>query len=387
MSRAAVKQGSAEPSAGRVRAAEQGPAAAGAPGAARGKAPQCALTEVVARTQQQLGKVIATPVLTTALLRRPFFRFLHDIFSAVTLATRFADGLFDGDELQGPGLDKEGKVAYIAKLLDHVQAALGAQLVVQPLKVVCGLEPEHTNTFLQALALASARHKDNLRRALASMDKRAGRPEGGWAQGGRDKATPPAKPPGSAPGKAPLTSLNDLVAKTQKELGAVIKNPPLTATLLRRPPFRFIHDIISSVTLTTGFGKDLFSGDELIAAKLSTQDAKTEYIAKAVAAVEKAHPLKTLASKFHDTRKMPAEHLQTWRSKEIYECGDTEASEMLVPLVAEAILGKAVKVEPPAGDKTFKDKMAWTRDQVHALRRLLHRRRLAVNDVRVWPLA
>ena len=92
----------------------------------------------------------------------------------------------------------------------------------------------------------------------------------------------PAKPPGSAPGKAPLTPLNDLGAKPQDKLGALISVPPLTTSLLRRPPFRFIHDVVSAVTLTTGFAKWIFDGDEKVASKLCTQGEKTQYMSKII---------------------------------------------------------------------------------------------------------
>ena len=35
--------------------------------------------------------------------------------------------------------------------------------------------------------------------------------------------------------------------RTRDTLGKIIKKPPLTDKLLSRPPFRFIHDIITEV--------------------------------------------------------------------------------------------------------------------------------------------
>ena len=44
--------------------------------------------------------------------------------------------------------------------------------------------------------------------------------------------------------------MNDkIVKKTQDSLGKIIKKPPMTEKLLNKPPFRFLHDVITSVSL------------------------------------------------------------------------------------------------------------------------------------------
>ena len=40
-----------------------------------------------------------------------------------------------------------------------------------------------------------------------------------------------------------------MVKKTQETLGKLIKKPPLTDKLLAKPPFRFLHDIMTSVSI------------------------------------------------------------------------------------------------------------------------------------------
>ncbi len=46
--------------------------------------------------------------------------------------------------------------------------------------------------------------------------------------------------------------MNDKVVKrTQDTLGKIIKKPPLTEKLLNKPPFRFLHDVITSVSALT----------------------------------------------------------------------------------------------------------------------------------------
>ena len=51
----------------------------------------------------------------------------------------------------------------------------------------------------------------------------------------------------------PENSMNEAIVKrTQDTLGKVIgKKPPLTEKLLNRPPFRFLHDVITSVSSTS----------------------------------------------------------------------------------------------------------------------------------------
>ena len=39
-----------------------------------------------------------------------------------------------------------------------------------------------------------------------------------------------------------------IVQRTQQKLGKYIQRPQLTEKLLRRPPFRFLHDIVAAVS-------------------------------------------------------------------------------------------------------------------------------------------
>jgi len=40
-----------------------------------------------------------------------------------------------------------------------------------------------------------------------------------------------------------------IIKKTQDTLGRIVKKPPLTDKLLQKPPFRFLHDIVTSVSI------------------------------------------------------------------------------------------------------------------------------------------
>ena len=54
-----------------------------------------------------------------------------------------------------------------------------------------------------------------------------------------------------------------LVSDPSDALGMLISKPPLTDKWLNRPPFRYLHDIITELIRSTGFLKGLFSAEEM----------------------------------------------------------------------------------------------------------------------------
>ena len=71
-------------------------------------------------------------------------------------------------------------------------------------------------------------------------------------------------------------------ATTQTLLGAIISKPKLTEKLLSKPPFRFLHDIISEVTRTTGFSRGLYTEEELDSANVQEKSQKMMYLEKMI---------------------------------------------------------------------------------------------------------
>ncbi|XP_062389741.1 TRAF3-interacting protein 1 isoform X2 [Sardina pilchardus] len=73
-----------------------------------------------------------------------------------------------------------------------------------------------------------------------------------------------------------------VVKKTQDTLGKVIKRPPLTEKLLNKPPFRYLHDILSEVIRTTGFFKGLYIESEMKSDNVKEKDSKIAFLQKAI---------------------------------------------------------------------------------------------------------
>ena len=120
--------------------------------------------EWVVATQQGLGSLIKRPKLTTPLLMKPPFRFLHDVVSEVMRTCGFAEGLYDENETQSSKIkDKESKLAYLNKISSVVELTLGITLEMRPAKVVAGMEPEKTNQFLQVRVRVRVRVRARVR--------------------------------------------------------------------------------------------------------------------------------------------------------------------------------------------------------------------------------
>ncbi|XP_056352012.1 TRAF3-interacting protein 1 isoform X2 [Oenanthe melanoleuca] len=103
--------------------------------------------------------------------------------------------------------------------------------------------------------------------------------------------------------------MNEAVSRqTRETLGQVIRKPPLTDALLSKPPFRYLHDLISEVGVrppgtlgaarqlpgarperwvirVTGFLKGLYTDFELKSDNVKDKDSKINFLQKAIDAV------------------------------------------------------------------------------------------------------
>ncbi|XP_066585739.1 TRAF3-interacting protein 1 isoform X2 [Prorops nasuta] len=118
--------------------------------------------EVIKKTQDSLGKYFKKPPLTEKLLKKPPFRFLHDIISAIIKDTGFLRGLFSDEELNSENMkDKQSKLAYLTKLIDVVKILSASNLTVRASKIIAGQEPTKTNELLQAIGKALDKKVDS----------------------------------------------------------------------------------------------------------------------------------------------------------------------------------------------------------------------------------
>lgn len=89
-------------------------------------------------------------------------------------------------------------------------------------------------------------------------------------------------------------SLDDHVKKTADLMSRVIKKPPLTAKLLSKPPFRYLHDVITELILVSNFAQ--------VSDNVKEKEAKIAYLYKIINVVAlatgvqiKANPAKIVA--------------------------------------------------------------------------------------------
>uniref|UniRef100_H2YVY1 TRAF3-interacting protein 1 n=1 Tax=Ciona savignyi TaxID=51511 RepID=H2YVY1_CIOSA len=73
-----------------------------------------------------------------------------------------------------------------------------------------------------------------------------------------------------------------IIKKTKDSMGTIIKKPPLTDKLLNKPPFRFLHDIITEVIRTSGFLKGLFTNEEMESKNVTAKEDKLLFLQKVI---------------------------------------------------------------------------------------------------------
>jgi hypothetical protein len=112
------------------------------------------LATAIENTKEVLRPLFAKPTLSTKLLEKPPFRFIHDIVVATLTATGFPKDFFTGFELDSSNFkeNKTAKVSFLDKLIHLVNVGNGSALDVSSSKIVAGLDALNTNELLVAFA-------------------------------------------------------------------------------------------------------------------------------------------------------------------------------------------------------------------------------------------
>lgn len=98
---------------------------------------------------------LPSPELVPKLLKRPPFRYIHDLVTAINARFAAYTHIFPPELLDPARMDtKEKKIEYLTLLVDYVGKLLKRKIDVNPKKIVAGNEPEKTNAFLQCVASA-----------------------------------------------------------------------------------------------------------------------------------------------------------------------------------------------------------------------------------------
>jgi len=80
-----------------------------------------------------------------------------------------------------------------------------------------------------------------------------------------------------------MASLEELVARTQEVVGALVRKPKMSGKLLARPPFRFLHDTVMALDARGGLVQELFGEDERDSSTITDKDAKVAFLNKLIA--------------------------------------------------------------------------------------------------------
>jgi len=77
-------------------------------------------------------------------------------------------------------------------------------------------------------------------------------------------------------------ALEDAMKATISSMGKAITKPPMTKKLLKKPPFRFLYDVVMEVMKTSGFLQGLYTPEEIDPEAVKDKAAKIVFLQKAI---------------------------------------------------------------------------------------------------------
>jgi TRAF3-interacting protein 1 len=89
--------------------------------------------DYTAPTIEMYAQIFQKPKMTDKLLKKPPFRYLHDVFTATCKATNFGKGLFSGHMLDSKGItEKDDKLKFLTMLITLTELVIGEELDCKP---------------------------------------------------------------------------------------------------------------------------------------------------------------------------------------------------------------------------------------------------------------
>ncbi|KAL3787054.1 hypothetical protein HJC23_011738 [Cyclotella cryptica] len=278
------------------------------------------LENAINETMAVLQPLFSKPKLSSKLLSKPPFRFIHDILTSTIESTGFPDGLFAPQELDSSNFkdDKLAKLALLDKLINLVNVGSGHTLEVSSSKIIAGLEPLNTNILLTEfgrLALDKGLDRSRLvkhcvdgldieeyqlllqqetpQRSMASsvaavegLDIILAQEENVSANAVNSSQRPPTEADYKYV-KKPVDACNGDINQTREVIARIVTKPKCSDKLLSKPPFRFLHDVFMAIGEATGFNLGrVFRNEEMVSANIKEKQEKIDFLEKLISFLE-----------------------------------------------------------------------------------------------------
>mmetsp|Transcript_37601 Transcript_37601/g.81935 ORF Transcript_37601/g.81935 Transcript_37601/m.81935 type:complete len:745 (-) Transcript_37601:1327-3561(-) len=251
------------------------------------------------RTRQMLSAIVQKPKCTDKLLSKPPFRFLHDLILGINDATGF--GLEEEltiEEMDSSSLkDKVDRLAFLDKIIEHVEGRLNTAIDVSPKKILAGLESDKTCQFLQLLAVAAMIANKSVTPVPIDGVHASDTFEETKSIAASDNAEKevdstllvnvPRQQQQPASLEDMISVCNSDLSRTREVLGNMTPKPKCTDKLLSKPPFRFLHDLILAVNMSTSLGlESILTPEEMVSSNVKEKSAKIAFLEKIIKHVE-----------------------------------------------------------------------------------------------------
>lgn len=283
------------------------------------------------QTRQMIEDITKKPRCLDKLLQRPPFSFLYDLIVAIARATNYGKHFVIEDSTD-PSQDKMSKIAFLDKVINHVQLSLKINLSVKPEQIVAGLEADKTRQFLQLLVLAATRSSlqnqaqqiytcNPEEKSMIMESVELSQPKGSliavfkpyqnsgpvksWQDNEEESKhiilTIPQGEVTTISGstnkdarlgidrlKELFTSGAGKIGETKLMIESIVLHPKASDMLLERPPFRFLYDLIMSISKATEFGHQIFTEQEMDTRNITNKEEKMAFLDKIIRHVETA---------------------------------------------------------------------------------------------------